>query len=257
MIQRIRITDNTNTPVNYAYVLPAFANGKEYTFTDRVNVIVGENGCGKTTLLKMLRAYLMVYQDECGKGMYNSVLHTVYNWTCDEMNDGADVYADYRLNTFSMFAAEDRRPDVAMESFERFGQAYELMRSSKGQKTTYALCSLFDKIFNKGANLTFNYEEVFKDCPLYIDYVNKHRVLDSENTWTILMDEPDNSVDIERVSELYDIFSVPKENTQVIAVIHNPFLIAKLSKVKSVNMIEMSDGYVEKINKFVRKFNEL
>lgn len=255
MIQKLKISDNKNTPFNYVYTLPAFDNGKEYTFTNRVNIVVGENGCGKTTLLKLLRAYLMVYQDECGRGTFNSVLHTVFDWTCNKMNDGADVYADYRLNTFSMFAAEDRHPDVAMESFERFGQAFELNRSSKGQKTTFVLCSLFEKMFSKNANLTFNYESVFGDCPQYIEYVKKHRVLNSENTWTVLLDEPDNSVDMEHIMQLYDVFSEPKDNTQIIAVLHNPFLIAKLSTVKSVNMIEMSDGYVEKIRNFVSEFN--
>ena len=255
MIHKLKVSDNTNTPFYYVADLPSFTNGKEYAFTNRVNIIVGENGCGKTTLLNLLRAYMMVYQDECGKGIYNCVLHKVYDWVNGKMYDGADVYADYRLNTFSMFAAEDRHPDVAMESFERFGEQYELNKSSKGQKTTYALYTLFEKMFSKNTNLTFNYESVFGDCAPYIDYINKHRVLESENTWTVLMDEPDNSVDMERIMELYGVFSEPKDNTQLITVLHNPFLIARLSNVKSVNMIEMSDGYIDKIRNFVKEFN--
>lgn len=259
MIQRLKITNNNDTPFHYVAELPSLANGKEYTFTNRVNVVVGENGCGKTTLLNLLRAYLMVYQDECGRGIYNCALHKVYNWVNNRMYVGADVYADYRLNTFSMFTAEDREPTVAMESFERFGEQYELNKSSKGQKTVYALFALFNKMYSKKTNLKFDYEAALKewDCPEYVDYIQKHRVAENENTWTVLMDEPDNSVDMERIMELYGIFSEPKDDTQIIAVIHNPFLIAKLSSVKSVNMIEMSDGYVAKINNFVNQFNKL
>lgn len=256
MIQKIKITDNTDTPMgHYVAKLPSFANGTEYTFTNRVNVIVGENGCGKTTLLKTLRAYLAVYQDECGRGEYNCVLHKVYDWVNDKMRDGADVYADYRLNTFSTFAAEDRDPNVALESFRRFGEHYELNTMSKGQKTAYALLTLFEHMYSKNTKTTFNYKTVFGDCEPYMDYIDKHRVLENENTWTILMDEPDNSVDMERIMELYGILSEPKDDTQIIAVLHNPFLIAKLSTVKSVNMIEMSDGYIDKIRKFVNEFS--
>lgn len=259
MIQRLKITNSKDTPFYYVSELPALADGTEYVFTNRVNIVVGENGCGKTTLLNLLRTYLMVYQDECGRGMYNCALHKVYDWVNNRMYGGADVYADYRLNTFSMFAAEDREPSVTMESFERFGQAYELNKSSKGQKTVYALFTLFNKMYSKETNLKFDYEAVLKewDCPEYVDYIKSHRVAENENTWTVLMDEPDNSVDMERIMELYGIFSEPKDDTQIIAVIHNPFLIAKLSSVKSVNMIEMSDGYVAKINNFVNQFNKL
>ena len=35
------------------------------------------------------------------------------------------------------------------------------------------------------------------------------------------------------------------------AVIHNPILIYKLSKCSHVNIIEMTDGYVEDVVKFV------
>lgn len=258
MIQKIKISNNTNTPVgHYVAKLPALANGKEYTFTNRVNVIVGENGCGKTTLLNMLRAYLAVYQDECGKGEYNSVLHKVYDWVNEKLHDGADVYADYRLNTFSTFAAEDRDPNVALESFKRFGEHYELSTMSKGQKTTYALITLFEMMFSKDAKLTFDYKSTFGDCQPYMDYIDKHRVLESDNTWTILMDEPDNSVDMEKIMELYGILSKPKDKVQIITVLHNPFLIAKLSQIKSVNMIEMSEGYIDKIRNQIKEFTAM
>lgn len=65
------------------------------------------------------------------------------------------------------------------------------------------------------------------------------------------MDEPDRNLDITRIKEIYDILNHKKENTQIIAVIHNPILIYKLSKRSHVNIIEMTDGYVEDVVKFV------
>ena len=65
------------------------------------------------------------------------------------------------------------------------------------------------------------------------------------------MDEPDRNLDINRIKEVYNILSQEKENTQIIAVVHNPVLIYRLSKSKNVNIIEMTKGYVEDVVKFV------
>lgn len=50
-----------------------------------------------------------------------------------------------------------------------------------------------------------------------------------------------------------DIFDDHKPQTQIIAVIHNPALIYKLSKLDCVNFIEMTKGYLKKITGFMNK----
>lgn len=69
--------------------------------------------------------------------------------------------------------------------------------------------------------------------------------------FTVLMDEPDRNLDINRVEEVYNVLKLKKENTQIIAVVHNPILIYKLSKLNHVNIIEMTEGYVKEVIKFV------
>ena len=81
----------------------------------------------------------------------------------------------------------------------------------------------------------------------------EHRVK-CEPSWTVLMDEPDSSMDIGNAEQVYDILSQRKENTQIIAVVHNPLLIYKLSTLEDVNIIEMSDNYVRKVRSMVDKF---
>lgn len=41
------------------------------------------------------------------------------------------------------------------------------------------------------------------------------------------------------------------ESTQIIAIVHNPALIYKLSKLDCVNFIEMTEGYLNKTCTFV------
>ena len=262
MIQRILITNNENVDKHYLKDIPAFKNGKEYTFINGVNIIVGENGCGKTTLINLLKDYLAVDGEWCGRGRFASVISKlVKGFLTDKetMFDGVEVFADYKLNTFcyTPFIERDNDDFMASGKLSEIALNMESTSMSKGQKATFALSTLFQKIFSKNAVLTFDYQSVFGTHQCYMDYIEKHRIKCETPTWTILLDEPDCSVDIKRLKELYSVLSFNKENTQIICVIHNPFLIAKLSKVKDINIIEMSEGYVEKVKKQIKQFVKL
>lgn len=71
--------------------------------------------------------------------------------------------------------------------------------------------------------------------------------------YTILMDEPDRNLDIDNIMDLYNVLSFHKPQTQIIAVIYNPALIYKLSKLDHVNFIEMTKGYLKKVVSFMNK----
>jgi ABC-type enterochelin transport system ATPase subunit len=106
-------------------------------------------------------------------------------------------------------------------------------------------------MFSKKAQLTFNYSQFKESDPLYWEYVKSHHQEGSDE-WTILMDEPDRNLDIENINQVKGILSFHKEHTQIIAVVHNPLLICSLSKIKDINIIEMTEGYVHKVNQLVR-----
>ena len=79
----------------------------------------------------------------------------------------------------------------------------------------------------------------------YYKYIQEHTIEGDE--WTILMDEPDRNLSLENIQNIKDILSFHKQNTQVIAVIHNLLLIYSLFKNKDVNFIEMNKGYIKKV----------
>lgn len=64
--------------------------------------------------------------------------------------------------------------------------------------------------------------------------------------YTVLMDEPDRNLDIDNIMQIYNVLSFHKPQTQIIAIVHNPALIYKLSKLDCVNFIEMTEGYLSK-----------
>lgn len=84
---------------------------------------------------------------------------------------------------------------------------------------------------------------------LYIIYKDGH-VEPFTGEYTVLMDEPDRNLDIDNIMQIYNVLSFHKPQTQIIAIVHNPALIYKLSKLDCVNFIEMTEGYLNKISIF-------
>ena len=256
MVDKIRIKDKNQLPVTWAAELPAFDDGKEYRFKKGVNVIVGENGCGKSTLLALLKLYLSVTHEQCGTifGEYDKLIWRLYGGgllsSTKKFLDGADVYADYRRNTFATEFFEERKTNI--KDLGHLARTFDLKGLSKGQKTQGSLEQVIALMFSKSTSLTFDYEGVYENYKEYVDYVKKHRVDGDE--WTLLMDEPDNSMDVENLNSVFSILSFHKEQQQVIAVLHNPLLIYRLSQMKHVNFIEMTDGYIDKVKQAVEFF---
>ena len=237
MVYKVVIKDNKNSPIRYLPDLDNFQNGKEFIFKPGVNIIVGENGCGKTTLMNLIKKYLMVDYTDCDKGEYRCNINSLYDGIIDKrvFKDGVDVYADYQRNTFRLSHAGEKEQSQALKTFEDFGTMFTQRHSSTGESVLVAVNSLFNYMFRKGAKLTFDYSQFKESDPLYWEYVKSHQQEGSDE-WTILMDEPDRNLDIENINQIKGILSFHKEQTQMIAVVHNPLLICALSKKKSINM---------------------
>lgn len=253
MIEKIVIKDNKKSPVRYISEIPLFKNGKVFEFKPGVNVIVGKNGCGKTTLMKIIESYLLVGKNECSKGEFNSNINELFNLRGDKFLDGIDVYSDYQKNVFRMCHAAEKHDGDVMENIDAFTEFFTQTKSSTGEGVLVALNSMFKRMFSEGAKLMFDFDKVGSDGPYkkYGDYVKSHRVTNHDE-WTILMDEPDRNLDIENMENILNILSFHKPRTQVIAVVHNPLLISALSKNKDVHMIELTRGYISKVKKLVK-----
>lgn len=254
MITKLVVKDNKKAPLRYLVDLDNFKNGTEYEFKPGVNIIVGENGCGKSTLLNLIKRYLLVGFTECERGAYNANLNALRASVLDDvMLDGIDVYADYRKNTFRLSHAGEKAQHDSLETFEEFGTFYSQSNSSTGEGVLSAINYLFNYMFSKDAKLTFDYEkECSKFFPAYVKYVDSHRI-DFGYEWTILMDEPDRNLSLDNIKQIKGILSFHKQSTQLIAVIHNPLLIYALDKVKEINWIQMTPGYIRKVKQQINK----
>lgn len=253
MITKVVIRDVERSPLHYLSDVSGLPAGKTIEFKPGPNVIVGRNGSGKTTLLKLIERYLLVGTQECEPRKIRELFD---NFRDIPFFDGIDVYGDYRYNVFRMaHSHEMTEGEDWLKSVENFGATFQQKHASTGEGVNIAFGLLLRKIFSPEVSLKFPIEDRYlkhEEYAPYIEYVKSHRV-DCEKEITILVDEPDRNLDIENAESILNILSFHKEQTQMIAVVHNPLLICSLSKCPDVNIIELTDGYVESVRKKVHK----
>nr|DAQ75139.1 MAG TPA: Rad50 [Crassvirales sp.] len=269
MIRRIDFSDIKNTPIGYLGGIDFFNKNKSITFKSGINVIVGLNGCGKTTLLNLIRRYTLCLTNmtsTCPSG--NMEFIKLLFSDDDKICDGIKVISDYQGVVFNMLDYKVlEEGSNCLQSASKFNTYINMLNCSTGEGISSGLDSLFNIMFDPKTNLEFPIKKLKEIA------INKYSPAQSkakaeqllqyyrENSFqydnpkdfefTVLMDEPDRNLDINRIKEVYNILSQEKENTQIIAVVHNPVLIYRLSKSKNVNIIEMTEGYVEDVVKFV------
>ena len=270
MIYKIKIKDNKNCRLKYLNSLDNFNNGIEYNFKPGINIIVGNNGCGKSSLMKLLSQYTLSNINYVSEFPNLNITENCFEFNKNFNDDntfksGIEVYADYYVVTYNYKIPDDiNREHTILDSFENVSLYINLSSMSTGEKTNMTLGTLFNNAFeNKNYKFPINdigtfYEKTTNESlkeklKSLIEYYNKYKIetKNINNEFTFLLAEPDRNLDIENIDSLYDILSYKKEHVQLIAVIHNPILIYKLSKLDYINFIEMTSNYINKIKNYI------
>lgn len=243
-------------------------------FTPGINIIIGENGCGKSTLLNIIRSVNL-----CRQSFIPKMDHLPATSLTDlyEMFTNFEVKADYRVAVFNLYrlcedykSLGDSSGSSIFDSKDNLTQFLALNEESNGQNVKGDLAQMFnymwtrqsecypalkyikdlekDKCFSKEGGLIgkATYPNVF-------NLFKKNLVVSDPIVYTILMDEPDQGLDIDNLQDIYGILSNEKPQTQLIAVVHNPIMVYKLSKLHYVNVIEMSPNYLQKVKDFINQ----
>lgn len=264
MITSIKVENNKRTPFEYLHTLKAFRKGTEFVFKPGVNVIIGKNGSGKSTLLNLIAKYTFCERSMCSEIPRDALSYP--NIFDDENNvlDGVRIQSDYIGKVFHLLPHTDMGRDNVLDNIHNFSSYVNGIGGSSGEKGMCALDSLFNFMFSQKdysfpiAKLKeyasgYNYLWKKRIDNLFGYYKNNHVDIKGRDfEYTFLMDEPDRNLDIDNIMQIYDVLSFHKPQTQVIAVIHNPSLIYKLSKLDSVHFVEMTKGYLKKVSNFMK-----
>lgn len=267
MLQKVLIKDNTNLPLSYAKKVKAFKTGTEYNFKPGINIIIGPNGSGKSTLIRTLSMFFW-----CSTGMESSYEKGLNINDSDRMfnpdeslKDGIVINHDYTTKIFILKPYKDMKQDESKLDIGNFSLMFYSKTSSVGEGTILALQSLLEIMFKRGQT----YEFVTKELKSRLDSVNEHwgerykkflkyyeenKIIPgpNEKEITVLMDEPDRNLDIFNINNLSKVLSFHKPQTQIIASIHNPLLIYKLSRIEDINFIELEENYLYRIRRALK-----
>lgn len=263
MIEKIIITDRKNLWKPY---MGEVLHEHEYNFTPGINIIVGENGCGKTTLFKAVYNYMLA-----NNGIYSSVprkrlLFPKANiLDTNPIPNGMEVKADYKSRLYRLISFQDTcynekifDHDANLEMFAT------LQHTSKGEECHHGFYKMMDIMFKVGKEYDFIQELTDKKqqlsnnndgfCDKFIQYYKENQIPWNGKV-TMMLDEPDNNLDVINLKHLYDLFTFEHPEIQVIAIIHNVALIKKLLEAKDngiidINFIEMTPDYLKMVKEF-------
>lgn len=247
MIQSFEIKDNLKLPVGYSSGI--FENGTKFDFKPGVNIIIGENGCGKSALLKLMKSYLLCSTTQ--ESEYNG-LNLPY--CLDNFLDGGILKADYIIKAFNLRMADELSNNDKLQSFDSFRRTFNDVNSSTGEQILNATYCLFERMFDQKADNKFPVNIIKERKPELFDYMKANQVIPEKPQVTVFMDEPDRNLSLQNIKQIYNILSYKRDDIQLIAVIHNPLLINKLAKLDYINIIEMSPKYLYEVKKFIKNF---
>lgn len=238
--------------------VPILSQRATIEFGPALNVLVGSNGCGKTTLCKLLAFYTCCVETAYSQFPFG---YEQFAWERNlqaDIYDGADVVNDYSIPVFSTLYTQSKNSQWALNDIQSFGFNWDYQTSSSGQQQGMSWNRMVMNLNEVAKNKIGFQKPERRDHPCVqnsiLDYMERNQTPeDVENRYTIISDEPDRNIDIDNTIGLYDILCeiAGKKRLQSIVTLHNPLIIAKLLKERDdVNWIEMSEGYLDKVTKF-------
>jgi predicted ATP-binding protein involved in virulence len=174
MIQKIEIdfSQIKKNPTFY-YVAERIPNfPKIINFEKHTNLLIGENGVGKTTIIEMIRNAAF-----CEKTFKSTINQGLLNLQLERTEDkliGIDIYGDWQRTVFNLRTVDLLEEHDSLSSVENFQQAVARKHLSRGEALTYSIKKLLETMFDQKSSNKFLYEKF--EIPALQKYYKKHSV---------------------------------------------------------------------------------
>jgi AAA domain, putative AbiEii toxin, Type IV TA system/AAA domain len=234
--------------------LPGFDIGKTIEFSDGLNIFLGKNGSGKSSALKILKAYTAIPE---GRGAWSQI--------SSELALGAQcrthfpwVYREYSPGKSEAIVSWDGTPsfwndgDVKIDKWAWF--THNSILSEDGMSTEQEQMQLLVDMPSSGQyrmgkiNKMFNMLENVPDLTLHpcksaseraeVEYI---RTLPRNGKPTLILDEPERALSIPKQVELFKLLVKMTDKYQIIIATHSPFVLFGLD----ANIINLDPDYTE------------
>lgn len=143
MIHRITFKDLSDSKFSYASKLKYFKKNEYVEFKPGLNLIIGENGTGKTTILSMIKWYFLESSSMIPRLDINNFGHLEYFKSFLDENEnawynGIDINADFHSGVYSQIGGENEG--------DLYGTLSDMNRHSlsSGQKTIFDFISVMN-----------------------------------------------------------------------------------------------------------------
>lgn len=243
---------------------------------NKINVIFGPNGCGKTTIIKALTGYALIedgfpyLRRGIDIGFWKEISEKeIIEFRKKLMKNSAEVEWDGVPIYFENIASRrshsigDLQGALLSDTASEVSYIMNKNRTSLGQNSIF----LFNRVLEIAVSspslkdiLQKQYEhesddlkhnDYKKQCyDIQMDYFKKYPKFDSNDPITIVFDEMDKSLDILNVIYLYkDLLPniIEKTGIQIITVSHSPVIMSDLIyNSDKYNIISLDDEYTEK-----------
>lgn len=236
-----------------------FVGNKIFTFNKGINILFGPNGCGKSTILKTIKAYCGIEKGgwtfiNDPMALASNLFPTAYwgltpsrcvadvGWdgTPSFFNDG-DIKVD---NTFFYMSNRMSDDGITSES-EQMDLLAE--KPSSGQYRISKINKVLNLIRNiphyTDKDIPTNYK--YTDCIKELDYWKR---LSNSGPQSLLLDEPERALSIPLQKKLFSEVLPQFTDLQVIIATHSIFCL----NMKNVNFIEFEPGYIEECREAFR-----
>ena len=236
----------------FATQLPGFYPGRTFEFGEGVHALFGSNGSGKSSVLKMIKAYSAVEKggwSRIGDIVALGVTHQnqfpyayrtyspgqsdcVVDWDGSPSfyNDG-----DVKIDQWAWFSNNSILSEDGMTTEEEQMQ-FLIDKPSSGQ---YRMTKL-----NKLLNLAENPPDLTK-------YVSGHPAQTAESNYirtllrngkpTLILDEPERALSLPKQLELFKLLVSLTDRYQIIIATHSPFVLYE----PGIKIHQIQEGYAE------------
>jgi predicted ATPase len=250
MIHSLKITDPTKTPIKYLSKIPALKEPREFKFQSGLNILAGKTGSGKSTVIKLMGTLLHCLQG--GVPMITTIsMQELYGRSFDRDKDdfenlrGIELYHDGQgvshcdvNQTVGLFGG------AFDANFFGRGVSSAMFKGSSGQTTLDRLGTALSAITaNKAPSINIKYNAFHDEekAKLGVADTILRGNIKEKGPITILLDEPDRSIDLQYQFGLWSAIRKYSNKIQFIIASHNLFAF----DIPNANYIEMSEGYIK------------